>query len=77
VTGQGTTCLLEPPARRKAKTGQSKQQRLQAAFAAHLCDIARAYPSSEYSQVIITIDHGLFGISRGVKIIYCQMVMSI
>ena len=57
VTGQLTTRLLEQPARSKAKTGQSKHQRLQAAFAAHLGDIARAYPSSRYPTVIITIDN--------------------
>jgi hypothetical protein len=57
VTGQLTTRLLEQPARSKAKTGQSKQQRLQVAFAAHLRDIARAYPASEYSEVVITIDN--------------------
>jgi hypothetical protein len=45
VTGQLTTRLLEQPARRKAKTGQRKQQRRQAAFAAHLRDMARAYPA--------------------------------
>ena len=57
VTGQLTTRLLEQPTRSKAKTGQSKHQRLQAAFAAHLGDIARAYPGSEYPLVIITIDN--------------------
>jgi DDE superfamily endonuclease len=57
VTGQLTTRLLEQPARSKAKTGQSKQQRLQAAFASHLRDIAQAYPASEYPEVIITIDN--------------------
>jgi DDE superfamily endonuclease len=57
VTGQLTTRLLEQPARSKAKTGQSKPQRLQAAFAAHLGDIARAYPVSAYPLVIITIDN--------------------
>jgi hypothetical protein len=57
VTGQLTTRLLEQPARSKAKTGQSKQQRLQGAFAAHLRDIARAYPASAYPEVIITIDN--------------------
>ena len=41
VTGPLTTRLLEPPARSKAKTGRSKQQRLQGAFTAHLRDIAR------------------------------------
>lgn len=57
VTGQLTTRLLEQPARSKAKTGQSKPQRLQAAFAAHLQDIARAYPASLYPQVVIIIDN--------------------
>jgi transposase len=57
VTGQLTTRLLEQPARSKAKTGLSKQQRLQVAFAAHLRDIARAYPARQYPQVVITIDN--------------------
>ena len=56
-TGQLTTRLLEQPARSKAKTGLSKQQRWQVAFAAHLRDIARAYPASQYPEVIITIDN--------------------
>jgi transposase len=57
VTGQLTTHRLEQPARRKAKTGQSTQQRLPGVFAAHLRDIARAYPASAYPEVVITIDH--------------------
>jgi hypothetical protein len=57
VTGQLTTRLLEQPARSKARLGQSKQQRLQVAFAAHLRDIARAYPASQYPEVVITIDN--------------------
>ena len=57
VTGQLTTRLLEQPARSKAKTGLSQQQRLQGAFAAHLRDIAWAYPASQYPEVVITIDH--------------------
>jgi hypothetical protein len=57
VTGRLTTRLLEQPARSKAKTGQSKQQRLQTAFAAHLRDIARVYPASKYAKVVITIDN--------------------
>ena len=56
VTGHLTTRRLEQPARRKVKTGQSKQPRLQMAFAAHLRDIARAYPASQYPEVVITID---------------------
>jgi transposase len=57
VTGQLTTRLLEQPARSTAKTGQSKQQRLQVAFAAHLRDIARAYPASQYPEVVITLEN--------------------
>ena len=57
VTGQLTTHLLEQPARSKAKTGQSTQQRLQVAFAAHLRDIARAYPARKYPEVVITMDN--------------------
>ena len=57
VHGQLTTRLLEQPARSKAKTGQSKQQRLQVAFATHLRDIARASPVRAYPEVVITIDN--------------------
>jgi DDE superfamily endonuclease len=57
VTGRLTTRLLEQPARSKAKTGQSKQQRLQVAFAMHLRDIARTYPARAYREVVITIDN--------------------
>jgi transposase len=57
VTGQLTTRLLDQPARSKARLGQSKQQRLQVAFAAHLRDIARAYPARQYPEVVITIDN--------------------
>ena len=60
VTGRLTTRLLEQPARSKAKTGQSKQQRLQVAFAAHLQDIARTYPVSQYPDVVILIDNALW-----------------
>ena len=55
-TGQVPTHLLEQPARSKAKAGQITQQRLQVACAAHLRDIARAYPASQYPEVVITID---------------------
>lgn len=57
VTGRLTTRLLEQPARSKAKTGQSTQQRLQAAFVAHLRDIARMYPATAFPEVVITIDN--------------------
>jgi transposase len=57
MTGQLTTRLLEQPARSKLKTGHSKQQRLQGAFAAHLQDIARMYPATTSPEVVITIDN--------------------
>jgi transposase len=57
VTGRLTTRLLEQPARSQAKTGLSKQQRLQVAFAAHLRDIAHVYPGRHYPEVVITIDN--------------------
>ena len=61
-----TTRLLEQPARSKAKTGHSKQQRLQTAFVAHLGDIARAYPASRYPEVVITIDNAPWHRGAGV-----------
>ena len=67
VTGQLTTRLLEQPARSKAKTGYSKQQRLQGAFAAHLRDIARMYPASTYPEVVITIDNAPWHRGAGVE----------
>ena len=57
VTGQLTTRLLAQPARSTAKTGHSKQQRLQTAFVAPLQDIARMYPASTSPEVVLTIDN--------------------
>ena len=66
VTGQLTTRLLEQPAHSKAKTGHSKQQRLQTAFVAHLRDMARAYPASTFPDVVITIDNAPWHRGAGV-----------
>ena len=57
VTGQLTTRLRDQPAHSKVKTGHSKQQRLQGAFAGHLRAMARAYPASVYPEVVITLDN--------------------
>ena len=57
VTGRLTTRLLDSPAAAKRRTGQSKTARLQQTFAAHLRDIARAYPASLGKPVVITIDN--------------------
>ena len=57
VTGRLTTRLLDSPAGAKQQTGHSKTARLQQAFAAHLRDIARAYPATLGKPVILTIDN--------------------
>ena len=58
VTGQLTTRLIE---RRKAsvrgRKPRSGQRRLQAAFARHVRDIARAYPAVQHPRVVLVIDH--------------------
>ena len=67
VMGQLTTRLLDQPSHSKAKTGRSKQQRLQAAFVGHLRDIARAYPASTYAEVVVTIDNAPWHRRAGVE----------
>src|SRR5512134_3693549 len=57
VSGRLTTRLLDNPARVQAVTGRSKVSRLQAAFAAHLRDIARAYPAARHPRVVVVIDN--------------------
>jgi transposase len=57
VTGRLTTRVVESPAKAKRRAGFSKTARLQHAFAAHLRDLARAYPASLGKPVIITIDN--------------------
>jgi transposase len=58
VTGQLTTRIVErlrPPA--KGPRATPKQRFLQAAFARHLRDIARAYPAARYPRVVLVIDN--------------------
>jgi DDE superfamily endonuclease len=57
VSGRLTTRLLDSPARVKAVTGRRKVRRLQAAFAAHLRDVARADPAARHPRVVIVIDN--------------------
>ena len=57
VTGQLTTRLLDSLKDAKRRTGRSKTARLQQAFAAHLRDMARAYPASLGKPLIVTIDN--------------------
>jgi hypothetical protein len=46
VDGALHTRTLESPKDAKRRTGRSKSRRLQEAFAAHLADVARAYPAA-------------------------------
>jgi hypothetical protein len=57
VTGRLTTRLLESPATAQRRTGRSKTARLQQAFAAHLHDLARAYPATLGKPVVLTSDN--------------------
>jgi hypothetical protein len=66
VTGQLTTRLLDQPSHSKAKTGRSKQPRLQAAFAMPLRDIARASPASTSAEVVSTIENAPWHRGAGV-----------
>ena len=53
VTGRLTTAIVERP---RIATTRSTQRYLQAAFARHWRDIARAYPAAQYPQVVVVID---------------------
>ena len=66
-TGQWTTRWLDQPSHSQAKTGRSNQQRLQAAFAVHLREMARAYPASTSAEVVLTIDHAPWHRGAGVE----------
>ena len=66
VTGQVTTRWLAHPSPSTATTGRSKPQRLQAAFAVPLREIARASPASTYAEVVITIDNAPWHRGAGV-----------
>jgi hypothetical protein len=58
MTGRLTTRLVERPrVPAKLKQARSRQRRLQAGFARHLRDIARAYPAAESPRVVLVIDN--------------------
>jgi transposase len=56
VRGHLTTRLVESAATAQRRTGLSKTARLQQAFAAHLRDLARAYPTPRGKPVFGTSD---------------------
>jgi len=70
VTGQVTTRLRDHPSHSKAKTGSSTQQRLQAAFAGPLRDMARAYPGSLSPEGVSTIDKAPWHRGAGVDQVF-------
>jgi len=53
VTGRLTTAIVERP---RTATTRSPQRYLQAAFARHLRDIARAYPAAQSLRVVVVLD---------------------
>jgi hypothetical protein len=67
VTGRLTTRLVESPAKAKRQTRLSKTVRLQQAFAAHLQDLARAYPATLGKPVFITIDNAPWHQAAGIR----------
>src|SRR4051794_11743065 len=48
---------LDSPKDAKAKTGQSKTRRMQAAFADHLRHVGRVYPAERHGRVMLVIDN--------------------
>ena len=55
--GRLTSRLLPVTQRRRRREGSHKTRRLQAMFARHLRDVARAYPASRHARVVLTIDN--------------------
>jgi transposase len=57
VTGRITSRQCPSETRRRRREGSHKTRRLQAAFARHLRDVARAYPASRHRRVVVVIDN--------------------
>ena len=57
VTGRLVSRLVPSTARARRRDGSSKTRRLQALFARHVADVARAYPAIRYRRVVLTIDN--------------------
>jgi transposase len=55
VNGRLTTRVIERPRKRK-QPGLSTHRHLQAGFATHLREMARAYPATAYPRVVVVID---------------------
>ena len=48
---------LESPKGATKKTGKNKTRRMQAAFAAHLRHVGKAYPAAKHPRVVLVIDN--------------------
>jgi transposase len=57
VTGRLVSRLVPSAARVRRRDGSNKTRRLQALFARHIAEIARAYPAHRYPRVVVIIDN--------------------
>src|SRR5215213_404852 len=57
ISGALHTTTLESLRAANRKSGESKNKRMQRAFAAHLRHVGRAYPREQYKRVVLTIDN--------------------
>jgi transposase len=67
ISGTLHSNTLESPKDAKKKTGQSKNRRLQGAFAQHLRHVGRMYPKDEYAEVVLLIDNAPWHAGAAVK----------
>ena len=57
ISARLSTKVIESVASERRYTAKSKTRLMQEAFAAHLRDIARAYPAAEHKRVVLVIDN--------------------
>jgi hypothetical protein len=57
ISGALHSNTLESPKDAKKKTGQSKNRRMQEAFADHLRHVGRVYPQDQHPEVVLLIDN--------------------
>ena len=57
ISGALHSNSLESPKDAKKKTGQSKNRRMQEAFAEHLRHVGQVYPADKHAEVVLLIDN--------------------
>ena len=67
LTGALLANTLECPKDAKRTTGQSKNRRLQAAFARHLRHVGRMYPQGSHKRVVLLIDNAPWHAGEAVR----------